>query len=98
MGEYLFNINIFIPNTYKRVCKSTKRFLHHSKGHGDDPRGRFHETVDNYKIPAIILSKEYEKNGGKLYDKIASQIDFAPTILDIAGISTQLSQLWVLLC
>lgn len=45
--------------------------------------------IDQYKIPALIVSSDF-KNGGKEYNKIASQIDFAPTILDIAGINAYL--------
>ena len=54
--------------------------------HNNHPYGKFDVPIDRYKIPALILSPEYH-NGGKVYTHIASQIDFAPTILDVAGIS-----------
>ncbi len=41
--------------------------------------------IDRYKIVAMILSDDFKD--GKKYDKIASQIDIAPTLLDVAGIS-----------
>ena len=41
--------------------------------------------IDKYKIAAMIVADEFK--GGKRYNKIASQIDIAPTLLDIAGIS-----------
>jgi phosphoglycerol transferase MdoB-like AlkP superfamily enzyme len=43
------------------------------------------QPVTNNKIAALIVSDDFK--GGQEYDKLASQIDFAPTILDIAGIS-----------
>jgi phosphoglycerol transferase MdoB-like AlkP superfamily enzyme len=45
--------------------------------------------VDKYKIASFILADKY-KNNAKKYDKIASQIDFAPTLLDIAGINVNI--------
>ena len=53
--------------------------------HSDNSYGSFDVPVHSYKIAALIVSDDFK--GGKEYDKIASQIDFAPTILDIAGIS-----------
>jgi phosphoglycerol transferase MdoB-like AlkP superfamily enzyme len=50
--------------------------------------------IDIYKIPALIISKEF-KDGGKRYDKLASQIDFGATILDIAGVSTYIPTMGV---
>jgi phosphoglycerol transferase MdoB-like AlkP superfamily enzyme len=44
--------------------------------------------IDRYKIVAMILSDDFK--GGKEYSKIASQIDIAPTLLDIAGVSDTL--------
>jgi len=44
--------------------------------------------IDKYKIAAMIVSDDFK--GGKNYNKIASQIDIAPTMLDIAGISDTL--------
>ena len=41
--------------------------------------------ISNNHIAAFIVSDDF--HGGKEYNKIASQIDFAPTILDIAGVS-----------
>jgi phosphoglycerol transferase MdoB-like AlkP superfamily enzyme len=41
--------------------------------------------IEKYKIASMILSTDFK--GGKEYSKIASQIDIAPTILDVAGIS-----------
>lgn len=43
------------------------------------------QPTTNNKIAALIVSDDFK--GGQKYDKLASQIDFAPTILDIAGIS-----------
>ena len=57
--------------------------------HNEKPYGKFDVPIDRYKIPALIISDEYSKNG-KEYSKIASQIDFAPTILDIAGVSIEI--------
>lgn len=53
--------------------------------HNNNAYGKFDVPIDKYKIPALIVSKEFE--GGKEYNKIASQIDIAPTLLDVAGIS-----------
>ena len=44
--------------------------------------------IEKYKIVAMILSDDFK--GGKEYDKIASQIDIAPTLLDVAGVSDTL--------
>lgn len=44
--------------------------------------------IDKYKIAAMIVSDEFK--GGKKYDKIASQIDIGPTLLDVAGVSDTL--------
>ncbi len=41
--------------------------------------------ISNNKIVAMILSDDFKDENR--YEKVASQIDFAPTILDIAGIS-----------
>ena len=41
--------------------------------------------ISNNLIAAFIVSEDF--HGGKEYDKIASQIDFAPTILDVAGVN-----------
>jgi phosphoglycerol transferase MdoB-like AlkP superfamily enzyme len=54
--------------------------------HTEKVSGSFDVPIDKYKIPAIILSNEFQKSP-KEYSKIASQIDFAPTLLDIAGVS-----------
>lgn len=53
--------------------------------HNNDAYGSFDVPIDRYKILAMILSDDFK--GGKEYDKIASQIDFGPTLLDIAGVS-----------
>ena len=53
--------------------------------HNNDAYGSFDVPIDRYKVAALIVSDDFK--GGKKYDKIASQIDFAPTVLDIAGIS-----------
>ena len=52
--------------------------------HNNNPYGAFDVPIDRYKIPAIIVSNDFKEP--KKYDKIASQIDFAPTLLDVAGI------------
>jgi len=44
--------------------------------------------IHKYKITAMIVSDDFK--GGKKYDKIASQIDFAPTLLDVAGVSASI--------
>jgi len=44
--------------------------------------------IDKYKIAAMIVSDDFK--GGKNYNKITSQIDIAPTMLDVAGISDTL--------
>lgn len=53
--------------------------------HHSDAYGAFDVPIDRYKIPALIVSDDFKEP--RKYDKIASQIDFAPTLLDIAGIS-----------
>ncbi|SFV75077.1 Phosphoglycerol transferase I [hydrothermal vent metagenome] len=53
--------------------------------HCSKVRGKMGVPVDKYKIAAMIVSDDFK--GGKKYDKIASQIDIAPTLLDVAGIS-----------
>lgn len=53
--------------------------------HNPKAYGTFDVPINKYKIVAMIVADEF-KNGGKEYKKIASQIDFAPTLLDIAGI------------
>jgi len=54
--------------------------------HNEHARGKFDVPIDSYKIAALILSNDYANKGQK-YAKIASQIDFAPTMIDIAGVS-----------
>lgn len=56
--------------------------------HNNDAYGAFDVPIDRYKIPAIILSSDFKEP--RKYDKIASQIDFAPTLLDVAGIDALL--------
>ena len=56
--------------------------------HNNDAYGAFDVPIDRYKIPAIIVSTDFKEP--KKYDKIASQIDFAPTLLDVAGIDALL--------
>jgi phosphoglycerol transferase MdoB-like AlkP superfamily enzyme len=58
--------------------------------HTENAYGNFDVPIGAYKIPALIVSDDYAKKGGVKYDKIASQIDFAPTILDVAGISSNI--------
>jgi len=55
--------------------------------HNEKAVGSFDVPVDRYKIAALIVADEFNNNP-KEYSKIASQIDFAPTILDIASIDT----------
>ncbi|MCP3926924.1 MAG: LTA synthase family protein [Desulfobacterales bacterium] len=55
--------------------------------HCNDANGEFDVPINRYKIPALILSEDFKKKRGVKYNKIASQIDFAPTILDVAGVS-----------
>lgn len=43
--------------------------------------------VNKFHIPALIIGPGVEK--GKKYDKLCSQIDMAPSLLDIAGITAQ---------
>jgi phosphoglycerol transferase MdoB-like AlkP superfamily enzyme len=58
--------------------------------HNENAYNKKDVAIDKYKIASFILDSKYTNNAKK-YDKIASQIDFAPTLLDIAGISTNIS-------
>jgi len=52
--------------------------------------GKFDVPIERYKIASLIVSDNYKNNNGREYDKIASQIDIGPTILDLAGIDCEL--------
>ncbi len=52
--------------------------------HNPKAYGKFDVPIDKYKIVALIVSEEFK--GGREYSKIASQIDFGPTLLDVAGV------------
>jgi len=52
--------------------------------------GKFDVPIERYKIASLIISDNFKNNNGRKYDKIASQIDIGPTILDLAGIDCEL--------
>ncbi len=77
-GDYA--IGKFIKNLKDRnLLKDT--VIAFVADHNPKAYGTFDVPIDKYKI----VADEF-KDGGQEYSKIASQIDFAPTILDIAGI------------
>lgn len=53
--------------------------------HANNAHSNFDIPVEKYKIASMILSQEFFCHPIK-YEKIASQIDFGPTLLQIAGI------------
>lgn len=54
--------------------------------HGARVYGAEEIPAESYRIPAIIVAPD-ERFHGFTYDKLCSQVDLAPTILSLAGIS-----------
>ncbi|MDX8384055.1 MAG: LTA synthase family protein, partial [Ghiorsea sp.] len=55
--------------------------------HGNNAYGTQDVPIDRYKIAAVIMDESLKH---QRYDKLSSQIDFGPTLLDIAGLDVQL--------
>jgi phosphoglycerol transferase MdoB-like AlkP superfamily enzyme len=73
LGEFIRKIEKKYPNTIFVLF-------------ADHCGGRIKGTLENYKIPFVIY---HNKIKPKKYDTIISQLDIAPTILDIVGIDYQ---------
>lgn len=56
--------------------------------HGNNAYGNQDVPVHRFKIPAFILTNDSQYHGS--IDNITSQIDFGPTVLDLAGIDAKL--------